>query len=74
MSRCTEVAGSIAPGAMAFIATYTATMHALVFMAHWQEPGPDVKTPGPGRRASYWRPKSTASAERLGVPRPVLGL
>jgi hypothetical protein len=36
LSRRSEVAGSIALSAMAFVATYTATINALVFMSHWQ--------------------------------------
>jgi hypothetical protein len=36
VSRRTELAGSVALSAMALVATYLATMHALVFIAHWQ--------------------------------------
>jgi hypothetical protein len=36
MSRRTEVTGSIALGAAAFVVTYMATFNALIFMSHWQ--------------------------------------
>jgi hypothetical protein len=36
VSRRAEVAGCIAVSSLAFVATYLATMHVLVFMAHWQ--------------------------------------
>jgi hypothetical protein len=36
LSRRSELAGSIALSAVAFVATYAATINALVFMSHWQ--------------------------------------
>jgi hypothetical protein len=35
VSRRSEIAGSIALGAAAFVATYMATFNALIFMLHW---------------------------------------